>query len=89
MGGKGGSSGALGSMRVPVAAAVAAPTRASLWLGAGLVTSTKPRGKSTDFGIFFMSRARIRALARKSSMYLCWCRKLAASVSGGLFAVAM
>jgi hypothetical protein len=35
-----------------------------------------------------MSRARIRALARISSMRLCWCRELAASVSGG-FAVAM
>jgi hypothetical protein len=72
-------------MRVPAAAAVAA----SLWLGPGFVTSTKPRGKSTGLGIFFMSRARIRALARKSSMHLCWCRKLAASVSSGLFAVAM
>jgi hypothetical protein len=85
LGGKGGSSSALGSMRVAMAGAVAAPTRASFWLGPGFVTSTKPRGKSTDFGIFFMSRARIRALARKSSM----CRELTASVSGGLFAVAM
>jgi hypothetical protein len=36
-----------------------------------------------------MSRARIRALARISSIDFCWCRKLAASLSGGFFAVAM
>jgi hypothetical protein len=70
-------------MRVPVAA----PTRASLWLGPGFVTSTKPCGNSIDFGVFFMSRARIRALARIPSID--WCRKLAASLSGGFFAVAM
>jgi len=72
-----------------MAAAVAAPTRASLWLGPGFVTSTKPRGKPIDFGAFFMSRARIRALARIPSIDVCWCRKLAASLSGGFFAVAM
>jgi hypothetical protein len=67
----------------------AARTRASLWLGPGFVTSTKPCGKSIAFGVFFMSRARIRALARIPSIDVCWCRKLAASLSGGFFAVAM
>jgi hypothetical protein len=62
---------------------------ANLWFGPGFVPSTKSRGKSTDFGIFFMSRARIRALARISSIDFCWCRKLAASLSGGFSAVAM
>jgi hypothetical protein len=68
---------------------VAAPTRTGLWLGPGFVTSTKPREKSIDFGVFFMSRARIRALARIPSIDVCWCRKLSASLSGGFFAVAM
>jgi hypothetical protein len=51
--------------------------------------STKPRGNSTGLGIFLLSRARIRALTRISSIHFCWCRKLTASVSGGFFAVAM
>jgi hypothetical protein len=84
-GGKGSSSGARTSMRVPMAAAVLPPMRAKLCLGPGFVTSTTPGGNSTGL-TFFMSRARIRALARISSMR--WCRKLAASVSGS-FAVAM
>ena len=82
--GGGGSSSALGSMLVPAAAR----TRASLWLGPGFVTSTTPGGNSTGL-TFFMSRARIRALARIPSIDVCWCRKLAASLSGGFFAVAM
>ena len=61
---------------------------ADLRLGPGFVTSTKLRGNSTGLGIVFMSRARIRALARISSIDFCWCRKLAASLSGGFFAVA-
>ena len=75
-------------MRVPMAAAVAPPTRAKLCLGPGFVTSTTPGGNSTGL-TFFMSRARIRALARIPSIDVCWCRKLAASLSGGFFAVAM
>ena len=72
----------LASRRGRIAAALVAPTL-------GLVISSKLRGNSTGFGIFFMSRARIRALARISLIHLCWYRKLAASVSSGFFAVAI
>jgi hypothetical protein len=77
--------------------AVAVPT---VWLGPALVLglvptvpavviSTRPRGNSNGLGIFFMSRARIRALARISSMQLCCCRGRTAIVPGGFVAVAM
>jgi hypothetical protein len=58
-----------------------------LGLGPGVVTSTKLRGNSNGLGIFFMSRARIRALACISSMQFCCCRRRPASMPGGFVAV--
>ena len=58
-----------------------------LGLAPGVVTSTEPRGHSNGLGIFFMSRARIRALARISSMQLCCCCRRPAGVPGGFVAV--
>jgi len=71
-------------------AAAVLPERMNVWLGGpAFVTSTERRGSSTGSGIFLMNRARIRALARISSIRFCFCRKLAASASGGFFAGAI